>query len=130
MKISNIKNFIIYGGAVGIVTFFLFFLITCTWIGHSVRTNCQNAQKRYEGTCTEALIQFLDDDSNPLVDRNSAIWSLGQLGEREALGILEKYYTGDIPDREPLDKTISQYELQKAIKLIKSGINLGAWVWR
>jgi len=130
MKTNIIKNLILYGGAIGLVTFFFFFLITCTWIGYSVKTDCQNAQKRYEGTCTEALSQFLDDESNPFEDRNSAIWSLGQLGETEALPILEKYYTGNIPDREPLDQTISQYELRKAIKLVKSGVNLGAWVWR
>ncbi len=130
MKTRNIKNFILYGGAVGLVIFAFFFVITGTWIGHEVKTNCHDAQKKYEGTCTEALSQFLDDELNPIRDRNSAIWSLGQLGEEEALPMLEKYFTGDIPDREPLDKTISQYELQKAIKLIKSGRNLGAWVWR
>ena len=80
--------------------------------------------------CVSALIKQLDDEDNSLRERNYAIWSLGQLGDEQALPVLEKYYTGIIPDREPYDKTLSQYEMKKAIKLLEGGVNLGAWVWR
>lgn len=130
MKTKNLKTLLIYGIIIGIIIFLFFFLITGTWIGHSVKIHCQNAQKRYEGTCVQALIQSLDDESTPTEDRNHAIWALGQLGEKEALETLKKYYTGEIPEKESFNQTISQYELRKAIKLIESGTNLGTWVWR
>jgi hypothetical protein len=46
------------------------------------------------------------------------------------LPVLEKYYTGDIPDREPLDRMISQYELKKAIDLASGGTNVASLLWR
>jgi len=106
------------------------FLITATWIGFSVREKCELAKGKYEGDCTEAMSQYLDDVHNPIGERNHMIWALGQLGEPEALPILEKYYTGVIPDREPWNDVISQYELKKAIKLARGGFNATAWVWR
>ena len=62
--------------------------------------------------------------------RNYAIWSLGQLGDKQALPALEKFYTGNIPEREPYDEGISQYELKKAIALLQGGANVTAVVWR
>ena len=106
------------------------FLITATWIGFSVREKCELAKGKYEGDCTEAMSQYLDDEQNPIGERNHMIWALGQLGEPGALPILEKYYTGDIPDREPWNSVISQYELRKAVKLARGGFNAGALVWR
>jgi len=55
---------------------------------------------------------------------------LGQLGDNRTLPVLQSYYTGDIPEREPLDKTISQYELKKAINLTSGGFNMSAIIWR
>ena len=78
----------------------------------------------------EALIGVLEDESNPYGMRNSAIWALGQLGDRRALPVLENLYTGDIPEREPWDGTLSQHELSKAIKLARGGFNATAIFWR
>jgi hypothetical protein len=72
----------------------------------------------------------LEDENRSFKARNSAIWALGQFGDSRALPVLEKYYTGNIPDREPLNGTISQYELKKAIKLAKGGTNISAFIWR
>jgi hypothetical protein len=44
--------------------------------------------------------------------------------------VLKNLYTGDIPERESLYKTISQYELKKAINLTGGGLNISAFVWR
>jgi len=55
---------------------------------------------------------------------------LGQLGDSRALPVLQGYYTGNIPSKESLDKTISQYELEKAIKLTSGGFNVTAIFWR
>ncbi|MDD4026597.1 MAG: HEAT repeat domain-containing protein [Candidatus Shapirobacteria bacterium] len=76
------------------------------------------------------MISLLEDENRGFRARNSAIWALGQLGNPNSLPTLQKFYTGNIPDREPLDKTISQYELKKAINLTSGGKNITAIFWR
>lgn len=130
MKIKNIKQKILFVGAVGISIFALFFIITCSLIGYEVQNNCQKAKAKYGGTCTKALSLVLDDETKSFRERNDAIWALGQLGNKEALPMLQKYYTGNIPEREPLNEMISQYELKKAIKLAEGSFNMGSLIWR
>lgn len=108
----------------------LFFVVSCTWIGYEVKNNCQNAKNKYAGDCVEALINTLNDESQSYANRNSAIWALGQIGDSKALPALEKIYTGNIPDREPWNETVSQYELRKAINLTKGAPNPTAIFWR
>ena len=130
MKLNKIKRNLFYIGAVGVSICLLFFFVLGTWIGYEVKVQCQEAAREYEGGCVEALMAQVDDDEASYRDRNRAIWALGQLGDGRALSVLEKYYTGEIPEREPVDKMISQYELKKAINLAGGGVNIGAWVWR
>lgn len=130
MKIKNLKQKLIYLIATGAGIFFLFFVVTCSWIGFSVRNHCQEAQSEYDGDCVESLISQLNDENRSFRDRNSAIWALGQLGDQRALPVLQSYYVGEIPDREPISGVISQYELKKAINLTSGGLNLSAMVWR
>lgn len=142
MKIKHIKQKLFFTGAVGVSIFLLFFIIGCVWIGYEVKKQCQDAKREYptssrlsrdfEGQvdCVEALISVLNDENKSFRIRNSAIWALGQLGDSRALSVLQGYYTGNIPQREPLDKTISQYELKKAINLTKGGFNITAIFWR
>lgn len=131
MKIKKYKGKIFYLLAVGVSIFFLFFFIAVTWIGYDVKTLCLDAKREYEkADCTDALISLLEDENRGFRARNNAIWALGQLGDTHALPILERYYTGNIADREPLDEMISQYELKKAIKLAEGGINITSIFWR
>lgn len=130
MQIKNLKAKVLYLMAIGISVFCLFFFVTCSWIGYDVKKQCHDATKDYGGDCVESLTQLLNDEDRSFHERNSAIWALGQLGDSRALPILQSYYTGNIPDREPLDETISQYELKKAVNLTSGGFNMGAWVWR
>ncbi len=130
MKTKNIIQKLLYIGVIGVSIFVLFFVIACTWIGYDVKQKCRDAKYQYGGNCTEALISLLNDSSRGFRDRNSAIWALGQLGDSNALPVLQEYYTGDIPDREPLDKVISQYELKKAVVLTSGGKNITAIFWR
>lgn len=124
------KNKLFYLAAIGISIFFLFFFITCSWIGYEVKDQCQSAQRQYHQDCVDSLISLLQDEDQPFRNRNDAIWALGQLGDRRALPILQSFYTGQIPAREPLNQTISQYELKKAINLTGGGLNLSAIIWR
>ncbi len=131
MKINNVKEKILYLLAVGFSIAVLMFLVMCVWIGHEVKSLCQNAQWQCNNPdCVEALITQLNDENQGYRHRNHAIWALGQCGDARALPELEKYFSGVIPDREPLDETISQYELKKAIEQAKGGINLTTWAWR
>lgn len=124
------KQNIFYATMIAIGIVLLFFIVCCTWIGYDVKSQCQDAKRRYKGDCVEALTKLVDDKSRDFRTRNSAIWALGQLGDRRALSHLNKYYTGIIPSKEPLDKSISQYELKKAIKLTSGGINITSFVWK
>jgi len=132
IKWKQIKHYFLYLCAIGISIFVLFFVITCTWIGYEAKNICQEAKNIYgsKQNCTTALIKLLDDDQQNFRKRNDAIWALGQFGNSSALPTLKKYYTGVIPNREPLNKTISQYELKKAIKLAEGGLNITAFIWR
>ncbi len=130
MKIKAIKEKFFYVTAIGISIFLLFFFIGSVWIGYEAKNLCQNAKWQYDGDCIEALILQLNDEHQGFRARNHAIWALGQLGDSRALPVLEGYYTGNIPDKEPLDETISQYELKKAINLAGGGTNITAFFWR
>lgn len=124
------KNLVGYIVGVGILFFFFVFLITCTQIGYDVKKRCELAESRYGGECIDALMNQVADESSQY-GKNDAIWALGQLGDKKALPFLEKYNTGEkFPDHEPWNEGISQYELRKAIKLIESGFNISAFVWR
>ncbi len=129
MKI--ILNKLLFLGAIGLSIFILFFVVTCVWIGFDVKRQCVDAKSEYgQEKCVDALITLLNDENRGFSARNSAIWALGQLGDAKATPALESYYTGIIPEREPLDGAISQYELKKAINLASGGKNITAIFWR
>jgi len=132
MKIYKpLLNKLLYLSALGISIFAFIFVISVSWIGYDVKSQCQEAEEKYTSNdCVDSLINLLNDDSNSFRDRNNAIWALGQLGDKRALPILESYYTGNITKKESLDKGLSQYELKKAIKLAQGGINITAIFWR
>ena len=124
------KNLIGYVIGIGILLFLFIFFITCTQIGYDVKKECERAQNKYGGECVDALVSLIADESNQY-GKNSAIWALGQLGDKKVLSFLESYDTGEkLPDHERWDEGISQYELRKAIKLLKNNFNLSAFVWR
>ncbi len=127
---KNIRQPLLLLFAVSVSIAGLLFIVTCAWIGYEVRSVCHSAIRKYGDDCTPALVAQLEDERNDYRERNDAIWALGQLGDARALPTLQKYYTGNIPAREPLDTTISQYELKKAINLAGGGINISAFIWR
>ncbi|MBU0569394.1 HEAT repeat domain-containing protein [Patescibacteria group bacterium] len=132
----SIKKTVLTILGIGFFLFIASYIITSIWIGNSVKENCMLAQGKYGGDlpaqagCVEALSKHLEDETAPFGERNSAIWSLGQLGDPKALPVLEKYYTGNIPDREPWNGIISQYELKKTINLASGGLNITHFLWR
>lgn len=114
----------------GAVVLFLLFFAASLQIGEDVRKQCDVARQIYGGDCVEGLIETLHDETQSFKTRNSAVWALGQMGDSRALPELQKYYTGNIPSKESLDRGFSQYELKKAIHLTSGGLNITAFVWR
>lgn len=126
-KKQPLFKWVLYWTVVGMSTFILFFLVTTTLIGYSVKEKCEISKAKYGGSCQEALVSFLNDETNSLKQRNEAVWVLGQLGDTKSLPALQSYYTGEPCDHE---RFLCQYELEKAIKLLESGFNISALVWR
>ena len=127
----NIKNIVLYVIGIGIIFFLLTFFVSAILIGDGVKNRCKIAQEKYEGDCVDVLMKLIEDETIDYREKNSAVWALGQLGDKRALPFLQKYYTGyDDKNRTKRDKTLSQYELYKAIKLLKGGFNSAAFIWR
>jgi len=124
------RNNVIFGvGVVGILALLLL-VIGSAWIGFTVENSCEQARRIVQSDdCVNALSTVVVDETQSYRVRNDAVWALGQLGDERALPALETLYTGEIPDREPLDETLSQYELKKAIALLKGGWN-GSVIFR
>jgi hypothetical protein len=103
------------------------FMTAETMIGLGVRKFSQLAQEQYPSDRVSALIKMVECESCPMADRNHAVWALGQLADQRALPILEKHYTG-----KPCDHVneVCQYELDKALRLVRSGHNTEAVFWR
>ncbi len=128
---AKIRKLLIPAALVVLILFAGIFVYTSISIGNSVGQYCTAAQSSCnEKDCVSALIKVVEDEDNSFKERNSAIWALGQLGDKRALSTLEEMYTGNIPHRESYNAGISQYELKKAIKLLKGGFNATAPIWR
>jgi len=130
MKKRKWLNVVLLIAAIGASIGLLFFVISCTTIGFSVKEKCADAQAEYGGECVPALAALLEDEDKSFAERNSAIWALGQMGDARALPVLKIFFTGIIPERSSLEDGLSQLLLARAIKLIESGVNLTAWAWR
>lgn len=104
------------------------FLTGLIWIRYEVKSLCHEATRTYGRDCISAAQAMLDDQNQSYASRNKAVWTLGQIADKNALPMLKKYYTGNIPSRESLYHTLSQYELQKAIRWCEEG-NVTNWLY-
>ena len=127
LKNTPLRRIIFFVALIGVGMIFLSFLAVSIQIGFSIKEKCQLAQEAYKNNDgVEALIDLIKDEQKTLKERNGAVWALGQLQDKKALPVLEKYYTGEECDHE---KYLCQHELKKAINLI-NGFNVSALVWR
>jgi hypothetical protein len=104
--------------------FLVSFIGLNSWIRRDVKKNIGIAQQKYSGKAEDALISFLQDESNSFHDRTHiAIWTLGMLKSGRALPVLRGYYTDDpkgITCHGKHDQMLCQYSLHKAIVQIES----------
>jgi hypothetical protein len=98
------------------------------WIRHDVRENIAIARQKYPGNAEDALISFLQDNSNSYNDRTHvAVWTLGMLKSTKALPILKGYYKDDpkgLTCKGHHNQMLCQYGLHKAIVQIE-----GRWMY-
>lgn len=107
----------------------LFFGCTMFVIYKEVKEICHEARSEYRLDCVDSLTLLILSEDKSYRQKNSAVWALGQLADRKALPFLQELYTGSIPNKESLDKSISQYELFKAIKWCQNG-NATSWMYK
>ena len=114
-----LKKVVVYGLVICFVLGLAFVLFVRQAIVTGLDKDIAMAQSAHPhpGDNIAALIDFVDSDEHGLRDRNRAVWALGRLRAREALGVLEKFYTGGECDH---DSRLCQGELSKAIKMCKN----------
>lgn len=102
-------------------------VVVALMIGQQVRGAIAQAQRKHPGGAVSALLAEAGSPSAPLVDRNRAIWALGQLGSPEALSLL-KSLTADAACAH--ESALCQREVAKAVALCEGSFNVGALIWR
>lgn len=122
-------HWLVYILGVGGGLFILLFVVSSAWIGYEVNRACLVAEAEYDMECVPALMEKIGDDSKEISERNHAVWALGQMGDKQALPVLEDMYQGDQYKCDH-DKELCQYEIAKAINLLNSGFNATTFVWR
>lgn len=95
-----------------------------------VQKIAREAQAAYSGDPVAALIALVEDEQASFEQRNTAIWALGQIGDRRALPILKKLDSDEV-QHPPYDSTayIVQYSVEKALKQI-NGFTVTKWMYR
>ena len=113
--------------AAGMVFLLLAYGSVCLVIGAGVSDVVHAARRGFPGNSTDVLISVAGSADFPLKLRNRAIWALGQLGDFRALAPLESLKTG-----KPCDHAaaVCQYELRKAIRQCRGGVNITRWAWK
>ena len=72
------------------------------------------ASHPHPGDDVSSLMAYVQSDAHSWIERNHAVWALGQARDTRALPVLESHYTGEACDH---DHRLCQHELYKAIKL-------------
>ena len=122
-----LKKALVRGVALGAGLLFLAYGLVCWIIGSGVDDVLSRASRSFPGKGSDALIAMVNSEEFPLKERNRAVWALGQLGDARAVSSLEALLTG-----RPCDHAaaICQYELKKAIRQCRGGLNVTRWAWR
>ena len=110
------------------VSFLVVFFVSLFFIRKSVLSTCEKYQNLTFASCREDMEYLLTNENQSFRLRNQAVWVLGQLADKKSLPILMRYYKGTIPPKESLTKSLSQYELKKAITWCDKG-NVTSWMY-
>ena len=103
------------------------YVLVCLYIGAHAKSVYAEAMREYPGDRVEAVISYVESESHSLKKRSKAVWALGYLGDKRALPVLKKHFTGTSCEH---DKYPCQWELEKAIKKCEGGPNPCGWACR
>ena len=126
-RFAAAKKTLGYGSLCCLAFLFIAFVLICWSIRTSVKEMSAEAVGEYPGDRITALMAYVDSGNHSLRQRNRAVWALGQIGDKRALPVLEKWYTGQPCDHK---NSLCQYELGKAIKACNGAFNATAWLPR
>jgi len=126
-RFTVVKKVLVYGILSCLAFLLVAFVMVCWCIRSSVREMSAVAVQEYPGDRVEALMTYVDSENHSLRQRNRAVWALGQIGDKRALPVLEKWYTGGPCDHA---NALCQRELEKAIKACNGAFNATAWLPR
>jgi hypothetical protein len=99
------------------------------WIYSDVKKICIEAKNQFNGDCISSLILVIESKDTSYLQKNNAVWAIGQLADPKALPVLnqarEKAKCGKPC---PLNKYFCRYEIDKAIKWCSKG-NITSWMY-
>ena len=110
-----------------LIAFFVF-AFSMHSIYKSVKQACIEAVEVFKGDCVDSLIQITQSDNFDYVQKNHAIWALGQLADERALTVLQELNESAVENECKLNEAICKYEVEKAIKWCKKG-NITNWMY-
>ena len=105
----------------------LLFTATIIAIRSGLQRFSDDAMSRFPGGRAEALMRVVDCTSCPIVDRNHAVWALGQMVDERSLPVLTKHFDGESCSHET---RLCQHELRKAIGNIEAAKYRTGPAWR
>jgi hypothetical protein len=114
---SGKKRIIFIVVAAGAMLVLVLFGLSLVDIYSDVKARCDVARHEFGGDSVEALMALIESDTRGFKEKNSAIWALGQLGDRRAVPFLQNLITDeDQPSPYDSSKYIVQYSVRKALK--------------
>jgi hypothetical protein len=126
---SSLKRWILFAGLIG-VALGIYALPWMFWqLQAPVKSRCAKAQEEFGGDCVEALTKVLESDHHSYLEKNRAVWALGQLADERALPLLRGLQSG-VPCQRPCrkDSHICQHEVEKAVKWCEKGTLFSRWM--
>ena len=124
-KLKTYLNVFIKVILVFVITAIGFYIIICCSIAGSVNSISREAIGEYGLNRIDSLIAYVDSNEHSLRKRNSAVWALGQIGDKHAISILKKYYASG---RCCHNTNLCQHELKKALDGCAGKFNATAWM--
>jgi len=111
---------------VGLMAISATFLI----IYRDVKKVCIKARSQYKENCPNSLIKTIQSENVTSREKNSAIWALGQLADKNSLEFLYEL-NKSLPDQKRCDynKHLCKYGVEKAIQWCEKG-NITNWMYK
>ncbi len=126
-KLARWKKIILWGAPGCLALLGVSYVLFCLGIGSHVKPICAEAMREYPGDRIEAVLAYVESERHSLKKRNKAVWALGYLGDKRAVPVLKKHFTGGPCEH---DKYLCQGERGKAIKKRGSGGHPCGRGWR